>query len=267
MIPQAEISKVAFREGMSDKVIEKDYVITWILLALADSELADYLAFKGGTALKKIYFPDYRYSEDIDFTLTREVVNEDLLHLLSRTLEMLAKDQGFQYAVPEKKIEERPDSLTAYVNFVGPLLARLDSRSIKLDFTLSEKLIFPIESKEIHSPYSDAIARKFPTYALEEILVEKLCAIIGRTEPRDIYDVNYLFRVSDIDFHKMSEAFREKAQFKGIDPSRLKESLNSKKDKYVRMWNSRLKHQVKELPHLEETIRGLNRDCRKYGLA
>ena len=57
MIPQAEIAKLAFREGMSDKVIEKDYVITWILLALADSELKDYLAFKGGTALKKNLFP------------------------------------------------------------------------------------------------------------------------------------------------------------------------------------------------------------------
>jgi len=57
MIPQAEISKIAFREGMSDKVIEKDYVITWMLLALAASDLKDYLAIKGGTALKKIYFP------------------------------------------------------------------------------------------------------------------------------------------------------------------------------------------------------------------
>lgn len=53
MIPQAEISKLAFREGMSDKVIEKDYVITWILLALASSDLKDFLVFKGGTALKK----------------------------------------------------------------------------------------------------------------------------------------------------------------------------------------------------------------------
>ncbi|MHB1463830.1 MAG: nucleotidyl transferase AbiEii/AbiGii toxin family protein [Thermoleophilia bacterium] len=251
---------------MSDKVIEKDYVITWILLALADSMLADSLAFKGGTALKKIYFPDYRYSEDLDFTLTREIANDELLHELSNTLSQLAKEQGFQFAIPEEKIEERTDSLTAYVNFVGPLQARLDSRSIKVDFTLSEKLIFPVDAKEIHSRYSDAAIRSLPAYSLEEILVEKLCAIIGRTEPRDIYDVNYLFGMSNIDFHKIPDAFREKAEFKGIDPSRLKETLNDKKDKYARMWESRLKHQVKELPHLEETMRGINRDLRKYYL-
>ena len=266
MIPQAEISKLAFREGMSDKVIEKDYVITWILLALANSDLKKALAFKGGTALKKIYFPDYRYSEDLDFTLTEQLSNDQLLRMLNGVLAGLAKEQGFQFAVPEEKVEKRADSLTAYINFVGPLQARLDSRSIKVDFTLSEKLIFPNISKEIHSPYSDAVTRSFPTYTLEEILIEKLCAIIGRTEPRDIFDVNYLFGVNEIDFHRIPDAFREKAEFKGIDPCRLKESLNEKKDKYVRMRESRLRHQVKKLPHLEETIRALNRDFRKYDL-
>lgn len=266
MIPQAEISKLAFREGMSDKVIEKDYVITWILLALADSGLKEFLAFKGGTSLKKIYFPDYRYSEDLDFTLRKEIANKELLARLNKTLDTLAKEQGFQFAVPPEKIEERADSLTAYINFVGPLQARLGSRSIKVDFTLSEKLIFPLESKEIHSPYSDAVQKSFATYSLEEILVEKLCAIIGRTEPRDIYDVNYLFGVDDIDFHNIPDAFREKADFKGIDPNRLKESLNDKKDKYARMWESRLRHQVKYLPHFEETVRQLNRSLRKYDL-
>ncbi len=266
MIPQAEISKLAFREGMSDKVIEKDYVITWILLALAGSELANSLAFKGGTALKKIYFPDYRYSEDLDFTLTQEIANEVILQKLDRTLERLAKEQGFQFAVPAEKVEEREDSITAYINFVGPLQARLESRNIKVDFTLSEKLIFPIEPKVIHSPYSDAVMRAFPTYSLEEILVEKLCAIIGRTEPRDIYDVNYLFGVNDIHFHKIPDAFREKAEFKGYDPHKLKESLDDKEDKYNRLWESRLKHQVKNLPHLEETSRQLNRNLRKHDL-
>lgn len=60
MITQREVSQLAFRTQMSDRVIEKDYVLTWLLAGIADSSLADHLAFKGGTALKKIYFPDYR---------------------------------------------------------------------------------------------------------------------------------------------------------------------------------------------------------------
>lgn len=198
--------------------------------------------------------------------MRKEIESDDLLAQLSESLKGLAKQQGFQFDVPLEKIEKRTDSLTAYVNFVGPHQARLDSRSIKLDFTLSEKLIFPIEAKEIHVPYSDAVQRSFATYSLEEILVEKLCAIIGRTEPRDIYDVNYLFGVRDIDFHKLPVAFREKAQFKGIDPVRLRGSLNDKKDKYERMWETRLEYQIKELPHLAEVLREQNRALRKHDL-
>lgn len=52
MIRPAEISKLAHRLGLGDKTIEKDYVLTWVLLAIADSSLRDLLAFKGGTAIK-----------------------------------------------------------------------------------------------------------------------------------------------------------------------------------------------------------------------
>lgn len=53
MITQREASKFALKTGIGDKVIEKDYVLTWILLALADNKISKALVFKGGTALKK----------------------------------------------------------------------------------------------------------------------------------------------------------------------------------------------------------------------
>ena len=69
MILAAEISKVAQSLGLGERTIEKDYVLTWILFAIADLPLGDRLAFKGGTAIKKVYAPGYRFSEDLDFTL------------------------------------------------------------------------------------------------------------------------------------------------------------------------------------------------------
>lgn len=264
MITQREISQMAFRLKMSDKVIEKDYVITWLLLALADSELKYLIAFKGGTALKKIYFPDYRYSEDLDFTVVRETSPDTLIELLQKTIDGLAKAQAFQFAIPPERIESRTDSVTAYVNFAGPLQARLDSRDIKVDFTLSEKLIFPIEPLAIHSGYSDSIDRNIATYSLEEILTEKLCAIIGRTEPRDIYDANYLFNLKGIDFYRIADAFKEKAGFKGINPARLADALERKKPTFSRMWETRLQHQIKNLPRLNKVLRELNRSLKSY---
>lgn len=251
---------------MSDKVIEKDYVITWLLLALADSPLRGVLAFKGGTALKKIYFPDYRYSEDLDFTVTKETEPIVLVRALSETLQELARSRGFQFDLPQERIERRADSMTAYVSFVGPLQARLGSRDVKVDFTLSEKLVFPLEAKSIHSPYTDAVNKQVVTYALEEVLVEKLCAIIGRTEPRDICDTQFLLHLQELDFHAIPEAFREKAGSKGIDPSRLHDVLDSRKPTIAKMWENRLRHQVKELPHLEEVLRELNKKLREHGI-
>ena len=69
MIHSSEISKLAHKLGLGDRTIEKDYVLTWILQAIANSPLCHQMVFKGGTAVKKMYIPEYRFSEDLDFTL------------------------------------------------------------------------------------------------------------------------------------------------------------------------------------------------------
>jgi len=59
--------------GIRDTQIEKDYVIGWVLNGISNNEyLRERLIFKGGTALRKIYFHDYRLSEDLDFTFNGE---------------------------------------------------------------------------------------------------------------------------------------------------------------------------------------------------
>ena len=79
MIHSSEISKLAHKLGLGDKTIEKDYVLTWVLHAIAASPLQGKLAFKGGTAIKKMYVPEYRFSEDLDFTvLDSETTNDTL---------------------------------------------------------------------------------------------------------------------------------------------------------------------------------------------
>lgn len=97
MITQREVSQIAFKQHKLDKVIEKDYVITWIPLGLATSKLKESLAFKGGTALKKVYFSDYRYSEDLDFTLVKELDQETLISNFRNVLKNLEKSQSFTF--------------------------------------------------------------------------------------------------------------------------------------------------------------------------
>jgi len=47
MISTAEVARLAHRLGVGDRVIEKDYVLSWLLVAIADSDLRGKLAFKG----------------------------------------------------------------------------------------------------------------------------------------------------------------------------------------------------------------------------
>lgn len=263
MIPREELSRLSYRLKMNELILEKDYVLTWILLGIADSKLFPILTFKGGTALKRIYFPNYRYSEDLDFTFLKKITKENLLLNLELMLSDLSKNQGFQFIILPEKTETRTDSITIYISFVGPLQARLGKRFIKVDFTLNEKIIFDVVPQVIFSEYSDAIKRKIKTYSLEEILVEKLCAMIGRTEPRDIYDIDFLFK-QDLDFDSLPYAFIEKAKFKEIDTKNIKKILERKKSTIERMWKTRLSNQVKNLPDLNSVIRNINKNLRKY---
>lgn len=66
---QRRIQQAAKDGGVNQLVIERDYAQTYILLGLASQrELRDTLVFKGGTALKKVHFGVYRFSEDLDFS-------------------------------------------------------------------------------------------------------------------------------------------------------------------------------------------------------
>ena len=71
MIPQRHLSLLSNRlaraggRRIPEAVLERDYCLAWFLVALSRSALRDRLVFKGGTALKRCYFGDYRFSEDL----------------------------------------------------------------------------------------------------------------------------------------------------------------------------------------------------------
>ena len=72
MIRDAEIRRSARSAGVEPRTVELDYVLGWALGGIAGHpRLAQRLVFKGGTCLRKCYFPDYRFSEDLDFTATQ----------------------------------------------------------------------------------------------------------------------------------------------------------------------------------------------------
>jgi len=70
LIDRQEIMELAREFGLAPNVVEKDYVLGWLLAGISNhAELGSAWVFKGGTCLKKCYFETYRFSEDLDFTL------------------------------------------------------------------------------------------------------------------------------------------------------------------------------------------------------
>lgn len=66
---EERLRKVRLHTGVQWHVLERDYLMSWILAGVRRMPLLhDTLVFKGGTALRKCYFENYRFSEDLDFT-------------------------------------------------------------------------------------------------------------------------------------------------------------------------------------------------------
>src|SRR3989339_664273 len=77
MISIQEIRENAKRNGVMPRVIEKDYYLGILLNAISKNTSKGDFVFKGGTALRKCYFKNYRFSEDIDFTVTKRQFNKE----------------------------------------------------------------------------------------------------------------------------------------------------------------------------------------------
>jgi predicted nucleotidyltransferase component of viral defense system len=263
MISDKEVLKEAGLAGVDAQVIERDYVLSWMLIAIAESELAPRMAFKGGTALKRVYLPDYRFSEDLDFTLLDDLSHDDLVQAFVSLFPSLKKDVNLALSLRTAE-QSAFRSTSSEVYYAGPLQAGIGSRFLKLDFTRGELLLErPVEGvlRAGFTDYPEGVA--VPTYTLREILAEKLCALIGRTEPRDLYDVYELFESGDVDQAFLWNDFAAKCEHKERDPTLLQQALDDKAARLEKQWQMRLAQQVTDLPHFNEVMRTVQRHVRR----
>jgi predicted nucleotidyltransferase component of viral defense system len=261
MIRPGEISKMARQLGLSERTIERDYVLTWVLFAIGGSPLREHLAFKGGTAIRKMYVPHYRFSEDLDFTLTDgRLTNEALLAVFESLFPWLRREVNIPVAVRKLEVHASGNP-TVFLNYAGPLQGDIASRFIKVDFTRDEALAFPLRHEPIRAAYSDCEGRTIPlaAYALEEILAEKLRSLLTRTEPRDLYDVHYLLSNQLADAEQVAYHLSAKFGLKGLNVSDLQTVLDRKARAFKPLWRRRLDGQVPEIPPLEAIIRETKR--------
>lgn len=265
MIRRAEISRLAYRFGVPERTIQKDYVITCVLRELAPLMNTCGLRFKGGTCLKKCYFPQYRFSEDLDFTLEDGASVEEACASLQRVAARLAED-GIGIDLGDPIV--RSEGLTYLARIVGPLGS---AGKLKLDVTTHELLLFRPSEKSLLDIYSDAGLRlSIRCYSLDEILLEKMVCLLDptRIQPRDLYDLVRLFESGAVDIEGAAWRFEEKARFKGLDSANLREMIDRKSARLKHAWESQLSEQIPggELPGYEDGERQILRVLKRHHL-
>lgn len=102
MIGLEEIRALATEWGVAESIVEKNYVIGWLLWGIGqDPDLSHKWVFKGGTCIKKCYLETYRFSEDLDFTVLPEGPSkpEELISILNRVLEYVHGETGINFSI------------------------------------------------------------------------------------------------------------------------------------------------------------------------
>ena len=249
MLTEEEIRRIARRKNLYVGLTEKDYVIEWLLKGIYESKIKDGLIFKGGTAIKKVYFPEtWRFSHDLDFTalyLDSKDINNQLKGVFNDVEEKSSIKLEF------KSFHATSGSIIANVQFLGPLNAK---NRIRLDISLDEKVITEPVLKVMYSQYPDIERYEVGVYSLEEILVEKIRSILQRGKSRDYYDVWMLLKVENFDPEDIRRLLTVKCESKGIE---FKTELifdESKLNEAKGFWEVGLKDLVRELPDFDLVI-------------
>lgn len=230
----------ARKHGIRLDIVEKDYALSYLLDAIANTpDLGDKLALKGGTALKKLYFPDYRFSEDLDYSTIRlgPIKNAtDKMRMVVDGMRASLFERGpfeVQYEPLVLKLPH-PDDQLAYLVRVQFPSQRQSLCRLKVEITVDEPILLPVEQRTLIHNFDESIKVRICCYALAEIVAEKLRALLqsrarlskrgwGASRVcRDYFDLWTVLQRGDYFDGNIPGLVKEKCKVRGVhfaDPS------------------------------------------------
>ena len=187
MITLDQIKELSKKFNTNESVVAREYVQLTVLKELYSSGFSKGIYFKGGTALRLIY-GGKRFSEDLDFTVSmQEIPFTQAVTKVFRNLESL-----YPYKINEKKtITGKSYLLTASINGLNA------PSYVRLDFSMREVVIEPVESI-LKTEYPIIVQNFVSTLSKNEILAEKIRALMTRYKHRDLYDIWLLLEIGAV---------------------------------------------------------------------
>lgn len=193
MIEKRLVQWYASDAGVDLDIAEREIVLTYVLRILADRCLLQQLAFKGGTAIRKLFLGNHgRFSLDLDFTMLAEANAEDFILEIAGAFH----DQqhfGLAFTIPAADYYTTPDSCGAKVTYRHEWLP---NGTFDIQVSLRAEPILPVVAAALkHERYFEWLGIEpplVPSLDLHEILGEKIRAAVQRNRVRDLYDLYQL---------------------------------------------------------------------------
>jgi len=264
--------------GLSWETIERDYILAWVLAGIGVNEkLQKTLIFKGGTALKKCYFGEYRFSEDLDFTARDSAPRQDELEKEIKRSCRLAAELAQNFSPLKLKVdryrekEPHPGDQEAFaIRGKFPWHRQFLARAM-IEITVDEPIEINPERRQIIHGYEEDISQEVFVYSLEEIMAEKMRAILqhlqkleergwSRSRARDYYD---LWRILNhysgrLRLEILPSLFLRKCKVRRVKFGGPKEFFDETLLDYTgKTWEQWLGPLVPELPPFEIVINSL----------
>ncbi len=205
--------------------VEQDLIISRVLVEIfSDDFLRENLAFRGGTALHKLFLnPAPRYSEDIDLVQIKPGLIKPIIHRIGEVLTFFEED---------RKTQNRGLGIKALYRFTSEyeeLRLRLKIEiNCKEHFNVYEWVDFPFEVKSEWFSGQTQIR----TYNINELLGTKLRALYQRSKGRDLFDLDYARQHHKLNYDEIIHCFKEYTQFStNKRPPGIKEFLINLEEK------------------------------------
>ena len=211
MIPRAHITSWRSKAPWStDAQVEQDLVVCRALIDLySDELLAREVAFRGGTALRKLHLnPPGRYSQDIDLVQVKAGPIGSVLTAMRARLDpwlgqpRWTQGQGRVTFVYRFESEAKP---------ITPLKLKVEINTREHFFVLGAHRV----RFQVDNPWYGGKAELL-TYEPEELLGTKLRALYQRKKGRDLFDLSEaLVRLTGLDLEKVVRCFSRYVEKEG----------------------------------------------------
>lgn len=198
MISLAQLKPFARQHKTNDATVFREYLQLLFLSRLYEYSKNQQIVFKGGTAIHLIYNAS-RFSEDLDFTVV--MPEKEFAEVLRKTFAILESEGGISFK-PRKTLAGKRFLLSA------TLPDSTMKSFINLDFSFREKVFEP-QNSFIKSEYPVLFTSQITHMSKNEMIAEKIRAIIHRRKGRDIYDLWYLLaQGAKLDLDLLTEKFK-----------------------------------------------------------